>query len=148
LRVTRVHTFDNERLTVPNPVLTDGVITNPVAKDRLRITFTFGIGYEDDIERATAIIAEEAERHAEILDTPSPTVQMAQEPLADSSVGLVALFWIADPTRPKFLRVRSEFVRNVKQRFDEAGIEIPFPQVDLSGSVGIDDFPRAVEAGD
>jgi small-conductance mechanosensitive channel len=142
LRVTRVRTFDNELLTVPNSVLTDGVIKNPVAKDRLRITFTFGIGYEDDIERATAIIVEEASAHAAILNTPSPTVQMAEEPLADSSVGLVALFWIADPTRPKFLRVRSEFVRNVKQRFDEAGIEIPFPQVALSGSVGIDDSAR------
>jgi hypothetical protein len=91
LRVTRVRTFDNELLTVPNSVLTDGVIKNPVAKDRLRITFTFGIGYEDDIERATAIIAEEASAHAAILDTPSPTVQMAEEPLADSSVGLVAV---------------------------------------------------------
>ena len=49
-RVSRVRTFDNELLTVPNSELTDGVIKNPVAKDSLRLKVPFGIGYDDDIE--------------------------------------------------------------------------------------------------
>jgi small conductance mechanosensitive channel len=133
-----VRTFDNELLTVPNAVLTGDVIKNPVAKDELRISFTFGIGYEDDIEQATDIILEEAERHPDILADPAPTVRMSENPLADSYVGLVSRFWIADPNRADFLKTRGEYVTNVKDRFDAAGIDIPYPQVDLSGRVDIE----------
>jgi small conductance mechanosensitive channel len=141
-RVTRVRTFDNELLTVPNAVLTGGVIKNPVAKEELRLQFTFGIGYEDDIERATDIIIEEAERHPDILDDPAPTMRMSTDgALADSYVGLTSRFWIADPNRADFLKIRGEYITNVKQRFDEAGIDIPFPQADLSGAVGIENPP-------
>ena len=137
-RVTRVRTFDNEVLTVPNSVLTSDVIKNPVKKDELRLQFTFGIGYEDDIERATDIIVEEAQNHPDILDDPAPSVRMSTEgALADSYVGLTSRFWIADPNRADFLKTRGEYVTNVKQRFDEAGIDIPYPQADLSGAFKI-----------
>ena len=132
-RVTRVRTFDNELLTVPNSELTSGVIKNPVAKDTLRLQFTFGIGYEDDIEQATDIIIDEAERHPDILTDPAPSVRLTE--LADSYVGLRSRIWIDNPSRADFVKIRSEYVKNVKQRFDEAGIEIPFPQRDLSGGV-------------
>jgi small conductance mechanosensitive channel len=132
-RVTRVRTFDNELLTVPNSHLTDGVIKNPVAKDTLRLQFTFGIGYEDDVERATDIIVDEAERHPDILTDPAPSARLTE--LADSYVGLRSRIWIDNPSRADFVKIRSEYVKKVKQRFDEAGIEIPFPQRDLSGGI-------------
>ena len=140
-RVTRVRTFDNELLTVPNSQLTSGVIKNPVAKDTLRLQFTFGIGYEDDVEEATDIIVDEAERHPEILTDPAPSVRLTE--LADSYVGLRSRIWIDNPSRADFVKIRSEYVKNVKQRFDEAGIEIPFPQRELSG--GIELPPEFVE---
>ena len=133
LRVTRVRTFDNELLTVPNSQLTDGVIKNPVAKDELRLKFTFGIDYTDDIQRATDIIVEEAEDHPDIVDDPAPSVRLTE--LADSYVGLQSRIWIANPSRADFMRVRGEYITNVKRRFDAAGISIPFPQVDLSGGI-------------
>ena len=133
LRVTRVRTFDNELLTVPNSQLTDGVVKNPVAKDTLRLQFTFGIGYDDDVEKATDIIVDEAERHPDILTDPAPSVRLTE--LADSYVGLRSRIWIDNPSRADFVKIRSEYVKNVKQRFDEAGIEIPFPQRDLSGEI-------------
>jgi small conductance mechanosensitive channel len=142
-RVTRVRTFDNELLTVPNSVLTNGVVKNPVANDELRLQFTFGIGYEDDIEEATNIILEEADKHPDILDDPATTVRMSTEgALADSYVGLTSRFWIADPDRADFLKIRGEYITAVKDRFDEAGIDIPYPQADLSGYVGIEDPPQ------
>jgi len=133
LRVTRVRTFDNELLTVPNSQLTDDVIKNPVAKDKLRLKFVFGIGYEDDIDLATDIILEEARNHTEIVDDPEPTVRLTE--LADSYVGLQSRIWIAQPSRADWVRTRAEYVKTVKERFDEAGINIPYPQRDLSGGV-------------
>jgi small-conductance mechanosensitive channel len=144
LRVTRVRTFDNELLTVPNSQLTDGVIKNPVAKDKLRLKFVFGIGYDDDIDAATDIIVEEAESHPEILDEPEPTVRLTE--LADSYVGLQSRIWISNPSRADWVRTRAEYVKNVKQRFDEAGIEIPFPQRDLSGDVSMTAPPELAGA--
>ncbi len=135
LRTTRIETFDNELLTVPNSDLTDGVVKNPVANDRLRVKFVFGIGYEDDIGKATDIILEEAQKRDDILDDPGPSVRLTE--LADSYVGLQARVWIPEPKRSDFVKTRSEYVRTVKERFDEEGIEIPFPQRDLSGQVDL-----------
>ncbi|HET7323874.1 MAG TPA: mechanosensitive ion channel family protein [Halococcus sp.] len=138
-RVTKVHTFDNELLTVPNSVLTDDVIKNRVANDELRIQFNFGIGYDDDIEEASDIIIEEAQRHDDILDDPAPTVRLTESSypdrgaFADSFVGLTSRFWIGDPNRTDYLKVRGEYLTAVKKRFDAAGIDMPDPQVDLSG---------------
>jgi small conductance mechanosensitive channel len=145
LRVSRVRTFDNELLTVPNSHLTDGVIKNPVANDRLRMKFTFGIGYDDDVERATEIIVEAAEDHPDILDDPATTVRLTE--LADSYVGLQSRFWIANPDRSDFVRIRSEYVQDVKARFDEETIDIPFPQRVLHGGISIDDAPSAAALG-
>ncbi|MFA9515965.1 mechanosensitive ion channel family protein [Halopenitus sp. H-Gu1] len=130
-RVTRVRTFDNELLTVPNYELTNNVVKNPVAKDTLRLKFVFGIDYDDDIDRATEIILEEAETHPDILADPAPSVRLNE--LADSYVGLQSRVWIGDPSRADFVTTRAEYVQSVKERFDEADISIPFPQRTVSG---------------
>ncbi|MFC6732192.1 MULTISPECIES: mechanosensitive ion channel family protein [unclassified Haladaptatus] len=137
LRVSRVRTFDNELLTVPNSTLTDGVIKNPVAKSKLRLKFVFGIGYDDDIDLATKIIMEEAEKHEGIMANPEPSVRLTE--LADSYVGLQSRIWIDNPSRADFVKTRGEYVTNVKKRFDAEGIEIPYPQRDLSGTVMLQD---------
>ena len=130
-RVTRVRTFDNELLTVPNNVLTGGVVKNPVAKGRLRLKFVFGIDYDDDIDEAIDVIVEEADAHEGILDDPAPSVRLNE--LADSYVGLQSRIWIDDPSRADFVRVRAEYVQAVKERFDEQGITVPFPQRTVAG---------------
>ncbi len=139
LRVTRVRTVDNELLTVPNSNLTDGVIKNPVAKQKLRQQFLFGIGYDDDIDEATEIIVEEAEAHDGILDDPGVTVRLTE--LGDSYVGLKSRFWIDNPSRSDFVKTRSEYVQSVKERFDEEGVDIPYPVRTLDGEVDISGSP-------
>ncbi|RLM72539.1 mechanosensitive ion channel family protein [Halorubrum sp. Atlit-26R] len=130
-RVTRVRTFDNELLTVPNHALTSDVVKNPVAKKTLRLKFVFGIDYEDDVEKATDIIVEEAEKSDAILADPAPSVRLTE--LADSYVGLQSRIWIDDPSRADFVKARADYVKAVKGRFDEEGISIPFPQRTVSG---------------
>ena len=146
LRVTRVRTFDNELLTVPNSNLTDDVIKNPVAKDQLRLKFLFGIGYGDDIDKATDIIMDEAEAHEGILEDPGPSVRLTE--LGDSSVGLQSRFWIDNPSRADFVKTRAEYVKAVKERFDEEGIDIPYPNRTISGDLEMAGFDSAVTADD
>jgi len=135
LRVSRIRTFDNERITVPNGDLANNAVTNPVAYETLRQKFVFGIGYDDDIGQATDIIVEKAEAHEAILDDPGPSVRLVE--LGDSDVGLQARWWIEDPDRGDFVKVRSEYVTDVKEAFDEAGIDIPYVHRQLTGSVEV-----------
>ena len=144
LRVTRVRTFDNELLTVPNSQLANDVLKNPVDADELRLKFVFGIGYGDDIERATEILLEEAEHHAEILDDPEPAVRLIE--LGDSSVGLQSRIWIGEPSRAEFVKVRGEYVTAVKRRFDEEGIDIPYPNRTIGGGLELGSVEGVVEA--
>ncbi|TKX74825.1 mechanosensitive ion channel family protein [Halorubrum sp. GN11_10-6_MGM] len=130
-RVTRVRTFDNELLTVPNHTLTSDVVKNPVAKKTLRLKFVFGIDYEDDVEKASEIIVEEGEKSGAILEEPAPSVRLTE--LADSYVGLQSRIWIEDPSRADFVKARADYVKAVKARFDEEGISVPFPQRTVSG---------------
>jgi small conductance mechanosensitive channel len=148
LRVTRVKTFDNQLITVPNADLANNPLINPVAFDTLRQKFVFGIGYDDDINQATDIIIEEAEKHEDILDDPATSVRVTE--LGDSAVGLQSRFWIKDPTRADFVRTRSEYVQAVKERFDAEGIDMPYPYRQLTGGVTVDGVPQeiAMEADD
>jgi small conductance mechanosensitive channel len=145
-RVTRVRTFDNELLTVPNSALTGGVVKNPVDGDKLRLKFVFGIGYGDDIQQATDIIVEEAKRHPGIMDDPEPAVRLTE--LNDSDVGLQSRIWISDPSRADFVRTKGEFITAVKQRFDEEGIDIPYPVRTLEGGLELQDRQHVAEAAE
>ena len=146
LRVSRVRTFDNELLTVPNSNLTDGVIKNPVAKGQFRLKFVFGIGYDDDIDKATEIIIEEAEAHEGIMEDPAPTVRLVE--LGDSSVGLQSRIWIEDPSRADFVKTRGEYVQAVKQRFDKEGINIPYPNRTIGGGLELANVEGLAEPAD
>lgn len=133
LRVTRIRTFNNELLTVPNRKLANQTVKNPVDGDKLRMSIQFGIGYEDDIEEATEIIIEEAEIHEGILTNPEPSVRLVN--LGDSDVVLQSRVWIDDPTRSDYVRVKGSYVKSVKERFDEEGIDMPYPHRELSGNI-------------
>lgn len=138
IRTTRVETFDNEIITVPNSHLTTNAVKNPVWNDQLRMPFLFGIGYEDDIDDAKELILEEAKRTEGILDEPEPSVILTE--LGGSYVGLVARVWIDDPGRGDYVNIRSDFVQAVKERFDEEGIDIPYPHTQLTGEVGVSEL--------
>jgi small conductance mechanosensitive channel len=144
LRVTKLKTFDNELITVPNSELADNAVTNPVADDQLRVPFTFGIGYEDDIEQAKDVIVEEAATVDGLTDDPEPDVILTE--LADSYVGLTARAYIDDPSRGKYVHTLSAWVQAVKERFDAEGIDMPYPYTELTGGIDIDNLAEAEQA--
>lgn len=136
LRITRIRTFDNELIAVPNSTLANTAITNPVAFGRIRIPIQFNVGYAD-VDRATELIIEEAESFAEVLRDPEPSVRIAE--LDNNYVGLNARLWMAEPSRSDFSRLRTAYVANVIRRFSEEGIEPDPSHVLLSGGLDIED---------
>jgi len=141
-RVTRVRTFDNETITAPNTELATTAVTNRMSNERLRISYSFGIGYGDDVDEVTAILLDAAADHPEILDDPEPSVRVTE--LADSAVLLQSRFWIADPDREEFSETRSEYVADVKRRCDAAGVDLSTTtRHELSGELAVADGEAA-----
>jgi small-conductance mechanosensitive channel len=147
LRVTRVRTFDNEHLTVPNSQLTDGVIKNYDRNETLRLKFIFRIGFEDDIDRATEIILEAARAEEGILADPEPSVKLVE--INEASFGLQSRVWIRDPGDSDFLGIRGRFVQGVTERFEREGVTIPYPHRTVQGRLDTRDTGRSdVAPGD
>lgn len=142
MRVTKLDTFDNELVTVPNSNLASAVVVNNVANDQRRVSVGFGIGYEDDIELAREAIIEEGAKIDGVLDEPEPAAPVAE--LGDSAVVLSGRIWI-DPNDGSYGSVRAQFVEAVKQRFDTEGFDMPYPNTELSGALEITNSGDAAE---
>jgi len=134
LRVTKLDTFDNELVTVPNSALANAAVVNNVANDRRRVSVGFGIGYDDDIEHAREAILDEATTVDGALADPEPAAPVTE--LGDSAVVLSGRLWI-DPDEHGYGAVRAQFVEAVKTRFDAEGIDMPYPNTELSGGVDV-----------
>jgi len=122
-RVTRIRTFDNELLTVPNSQLATSAVVNAVAKSPRRVAYTVHVADDADLGRAAELLVEEAERHEDVLDRPTPSARVVE--LGGGRAGLQARFWIDRPSREAFVRIRSEYLRRVNVRFAAEGIDLP-----------------------
>jgi len=123
---TQLKTPDNKTVIIPNKKLTDDNIINYTLKGTRRIDMTFGIGYSDDIDKAKNIIMNIIENDARVLKDPAPIVAVSS--LGDSSVNIVARPWTA---ASDYWDAYFDITENVKKKFDEEGVSIPFPQRDV-----------------
>jgi len=144
LRVTKVQTFDEELVTVPNNQLANTAVVNPVASDRLRVSYEFGIGYDEPIDQARDVIVEEGASVEGVFDEPAPSAPVVD--LGDSAVVLSGRIWV-NPNETGAAGARASFVERVKKRFDAEGIEMPYHNTELSGEVTVHES-TASAAGD
>lgn len=131
---TVLATLDNKRVIIPNGTVASNIITNISGQGTIGVELTYGIGYNDSIDKAREIILAVGKECPYILDDPAQGVVVASH--GDNSVNLA--------TRPfcKSANYWNTFFymqENVKKAFDREGISIPYPQRDLhivSGSLG------------
>lgn len=123
---TRMRTPDNRELTVPNGKIFSGVITNYSARETRRIDLVIGIGYDDNIDQAKAILLAVMQADGRVLEEPAASVTVAE--LGESSVDLAVRPWVANSD---FGAARSDLLQAFKEALDEAGITIPYPQRDV-----------------
>jgi small conductance mechanosensitive channel len=123
---TKLKSPDNKQLFVPNGSILAGTIVNYSARNQRRVDLIFGCGYGDDIKKVKALLEAIVKENALVLDEPTPTIGVLE--LGDSSVNFAVRPWVATPD---YWDVHFQITEEVKQRFDEAGISIPFPQRDV-----------------
>jgi len=123
LFTTKLNTFGNQVAIIPNGQLSNSNIINYNEENTRRDKITVGIGYDSNIKIAKDILLQICEANENILKEPVPEVYVAE--LADSSVNLSLRFWAANDV---FWAAHFHVLEELKTKFDEAGIEIPFPQ--------------------
>ena len=124
--VTTLVTPDNKVIYIPNSALTGSNITNYSAKDTRRVDMVFGIGYGDDIDKAKNVIKFVIDNDSRILKDPAP--QIVVSALADSSVNFNVRPWV---NSADYWGVYFDVTEQIKKKFDEQNISIPFPQRDI-----------------
>lgn len=139
LRETIIRDFENNRIIIPNSQVSSQIITNANHTESKICKFIeVGVGYTSDLDLAMNIMQEEITNHPLLIDQRSdeqkrenaPVVTVRITELGDSSVTLKAWAWANNPADGFVLQCDS--YANIKRRYDEAGIEIPFPQRGLT----------------
>lgn len=124
---TELVTPSNQVLVVPNSNFMSNVITNYSSKVNRRCDITIGIGYNDPISKAKDVLQQLLDADDRVLSLPEAPLIAVNE-LADSSVNILVRFWTS---RSNFWVVKRELMEAIKCRFDEEGLSIPFPQLDV-----------------
>jgi len=119
-------TPDNREIIIPNGAIYGGVITNYSARSQRRIDLVMSIGYGDDILKAKQVIESVLKAEPRVLDEPAPFVGVAE--LGASSVDIHVRPWVASGD---YFATMCELKEKLKLAFDDNGISIPFPQMDL-----------------
>ena len=123
---TYLVTPDNKVIMVPNGTLLNGNITNYSKKPTRRVDMTFDISYNADHEKAIAIISELFANNELVLKDPAPFVKLTAH--KDSSIQITARAWA---NAGDYWTIFFFMQEQVKKRFDEEKIEIPYPQIDV-----------------
>ncbi|PIF04174.1 MAG: mechanosensitive ion channel protein MscS [Arcobacter sp.] len=123
---TIMKTADNKVIIVANSNVIGGNIINYSLKDTRRVDFVFGIGYDDDLKLAKETLFDIVNKDSRVLQDPEPFVAVGE--LADSSVNFTVRVWVKSAD---YWGVHFDTIENVKLTFDEKGISIPYPQMDI-----------------
>ena len=132
-RVREIHifntimiTYDNEKIVIPNGIISNGSIRNLFSEPTRRIDIVFGISYGDDILQVRDVLKKVIARDERILTEPAPEVLVSGH--ADSAIEISTRTWV---NSEDYWPVYFSLFEQVKLAFDEAGITIPFPQRDV-----------------
>lgn len=126
LMTTTLKTYDNKVICIPNGSITTGVLINYTKEKLRRVDRDYAISYGDDIGKAREVILAVAAANDTIKTEPEPSVKVTAH--GDNAVILTCYVWC---DTEDYWDVRFFMDENVKIAFDEAGLSIPFPQMDV-----------------
>ncbi|WP_304232442.1 mechanosensitive ion channel family protein [Jiulongibacter sediminis] len=123
---TILKTPDNVTIVIPNGELSNSSLKNYSQEERRRVDWTVGIGYGDDANKAMAIMKNLCDQDERILKDPEIFIALSE--LADSSVNFVVRAWV---NSSDYWGVFFDMNKKIYETFDQEGLNIPFPQMDV-----------------
>lgn len=123
---TNLVTIDNKLILIPNGTLSNGSLINYSAKEKRRVDLKFSVGYENDLMHVKKVLNSIINKHPLILKEPEPFVGVSAH--GASSIDFIVRVWCKSED---YWTINFELLEEVKLRFDEEKISIPYPQMDL-----------------
>ncbi|MDQ2087469.1 mechanosensitive ion channel [Herbivorax sp. ANBcel31] len=126
LLYTKINTPDNKAIVIPNGALVSGNVTNFSAEETRRVDLKFGVGYEADIKKVKEILNSIANNHPLVFEDPEPFIKLFEH--GDSAIIFTVRVWCQTAD---YWTIYYDLQEEVKLKFDENNINIPFPQMDV-----------------
>lgn len=126
LVVTKLNTFDNVATFIPNSNIWGNNIQNLEVNNNRRVDMVIGFGYDDDIDHAIRTIDQVLAEDERILDDPAPKIAVSE--LGGSSVNVIVRPWTR---KENYWNLKFDLTKRIKERFDEEGINFPYPSQDV-----------------
>ena len=127
----KLRTFDNKLIRIPNETIIKSDVINVTYFPIRRVDLNIGVAYKEDIGRIREVLLDVAHQNPLCLNEPQPLVIFSG--FGSSSIDLLLLAWAV---KTDWMALKNSITEEIKKRFDEEGIEIPFPHLSLySGSV-------------
>ena len=123
---TVLKTGDNKIVIIPNGIIMKDSIVNYSGQATRRVDIVASCGYEDDIDKVKEILWDILNQEDRILAEPEPKIAVSE--LADNSINFIVRPWVNSSDRSN---VKYSILEQIKKRFDEEGISIPYPQRDV-----------------
>ena len=140
----KLRTFDNLFVRIPNETMIKTEVTNLRRFPIRRFDLQVGVAYKEDLDRVREVLLDVADRNPLCLEEPAPVIIF--QGYGESSINHQFSVWASTDN---YLELRNSIPLEIKEAFDEAGIEIPFPHRTLYTGAETDAFPvRQVHEAD
>lgn len=123
---TTLLTSDNRRVVIPNGQLSDNSLVNVTAEPERRLDLQVGISYDSSIQQAKMVLEHIASKDPDVLSDPAPFTAVKE--LGSSEVTMLLRIWVKTE---KYWEVKFRMNEEIKLGLEEAGVQIPFPQLDV-----------------
>ncbi|TVQ13827.1 MAG: mechanosensitive ion channel family protein [Balneolaceae bacterium] len=135
----KIRMFDNRYVRIPNEMMLKSQVINITRFPIRRLEFRISVAYKEDMTRVHDILVDLANKNPVALQEPAPLIIF--DSFGSSSIDFAFHVW---SEKSEFLKLRNTLYFDIKKRFDEEGIEIPFPHVSLYAGSATDPFPVMV----
>jgi small-conductance mechanosensitive channel len=132
----KLRTLDNRFVRIPNETIVKSQVTTITRYPIRRVELDIGVAYKEDIGHVRNVILDVVDRNPRALMEPAP--MLVFDRYGDSALELKLRVWA---TRDNFIALKNALLEEIKARFDEEGIEIPFPHVSLYAGEATAPFP-------
>lgn len=138
----KIRTLDNLFVRIPNESMLKEPVTTITRYPVRRMDLEIGVAYKEDVRRVMEVLRELAASNPYALDDPEPLILFDR--FGDSALQFRFGVWFE---KSNYLALRNSLLTELKERFDEEGIEIPFPHVTLYSGSATEAFPLRISRG-
>ncbi len=130
IRASTIRSGDGIESMIPNSRFVEGNLTNwTLSSVTTRQSLTIGVAYGSPLREVSELLSAVLQRHGQVLKEPAPQVYLDE--YGDSSINFGLAYWVEMTQQSDVRRVKSDLLMMIDRAFEEAGIEIPFPQRDV-----------------